>query len=90
MSAEEAFQLSKTLISEETHQIIDKKVCIALQKFIMVKVEQSANMTKMEIKNFLDYVKNVCDEYADYRKQEDDLVLFGGELELQDIRRCAE
>lgn len=44
----------------------------------------------MQIKNYLDYIQNVCDEYADFRKQEDDLVLFGGELELRDIRRAAQ
>jgi len=55
-----------------------------------MKVEQSPNLTKMQIKNFLDYVKNVCGEYVDFRKQEDDIVLFGGELEMQDIKRCAQ
>jgi len=36
---------------------------------------------------YLDYIQKICDEYCEFRKQEEDLVLFGGELELQDIKR---
>jgi len=30
----------------------------------------------------------IYQEYAEFRQQEDDMVLFGGELELQDIKRA--
>jgi len=41
------------------------------------------------IQKDLDYVQAICQEYKEYRKQEDNLILFGGELELNDVKRSA-
>jgi hypothetical protein len=38
----------------------------------------------------LDYIQRICEEYQEFRKTEDNLVLFGGELELADIKRSVE
>jgi hypothetical protein len=41
------------------------------------------------IQKDLDYVNAICQEYKEFRKQEDNLILFGNELELNDIKRSA-
>jgi hypothetical protein len=60
----------------------------ALQKFILAKLDTSSGeVEKATIKSCIDYINNICDEYSAYRADEDNMVLFGGELELQDIKR---
>jgi hypothetical protein len=89
VSADEARQKSRKLLSEQQTQHTDKKVAFALQKFILAKLDQQPDLTKKGVVSYLDYIKAISDEYVAYRKQEDDMVLFGGELELQDIKRVA-
>jgi hypothetical protein len=47
-------------------------------------------LTKQQVKSYLDYIQAIYKEYAEFRTQEDNLVLFGSTLELEDIKRCAQ
>ena len=54
------------------------------------KLQDKPEIEKEVIKPYLDYLKCISEEYTEFRKVEDDMVLFGGELELSDIKRCVE
>lgn len=70
---------------------MERKVSIALKKYIVGKLTQNnvEDAPKSMIQKDLDYVNSICQEYKEFRKQEDNLVLFGSELELNDIKRSA-
>ena len=87
LSAEEAMQKSRTLISEQSTSLSDKKILFALQKFVLAKLEQNTLSTKSEVKQYINYIEGISQDYSAFRQTEDNLVLFGGELELQDIKR---
>ena len=87
---EEARTLSRKLISEKSHSLTDKKVAIALEKFIVSKLDKGQTLKKTQVKMYLDYVKGICTEYKDFRQKEDDLILFGEQLVLDDIKRMAQ
>lgn len=89
LSADEARDRSLKLISEQTKLLTDKKVTIALQKFIVSKMENGfPNFTKSQVSQYLAYLKSISSDYKEFRAMQDDMVLFGGELELNDIRRA--
>ena len=60
---------------------------LALQKFILQKMETNPTFTRTQVQGFLAYIDRISQEYDEFRKIQDDLVLFGGELELNDIKR---
>ena len=41
----------------------------------------------MSIKAHLDFVRSICKEYSEFRKMEDDKILFGQQIVLDDIKR---
>ena len=87
LSAEESMQRSVKLLGEQQVQMSDKKVLFALQKFVLSKMEHNSVSSKGEVKEYIKYVDGICTDYQAFRQTEDNLVLFGDELELQDIKR---
>lgn len=92
LSAEEAKLKSVNLhtqVDVPSH-IVEKKVFMTLQKFVLGKLEEDKDASRSDIRKYLDYISNVCHEYTEFRKKQDDMVLFGDELELADIKRAVQ
>lgn len=68
----------------------NKKNFYALQKFILAKIEGAEGLPveKAQIKSFIDYIQSISGEYTAFRAEEDNMILFGGDLELMDIKRA--
>lgn len=66
------------------------KILYVLRKFILAKIESAEGLPveKSQIKSCIDYIKAISDEYTAFRAEEDNMVLFGGDLELHDIKRA--
>lgn len=91
-SVEDCKARSMKLASEQkTKSFSNKKVLYALRKFVISKLEATEEpLDKSHITGYIDYIKGICQDYQEFRKVEDNLVLFGGELELNDIKRVAQ
>ena len=91
-SAEKARQLSRKLVNQQTMSMTGKKMKAAMKKFIGDKMGDLAaeSIQVSMIKEHVDYIQGIFDDYKDYREEEDNLILFGGNLELEDIKREAQ
>lgn len=90
ISEQESRAISKSLLLDQKSNINEKKVEIALKRFVDQKLEIEKKISKETVQPYLDYIQRICEEYQEFRKTEDNLVLFGGELELADIKRSVE
>lgn len=92
LSIEECRAKSLKLVSQnKTSSFSNKKVLYALKKFVLTKLEGCEEpIAKAQLVGFIDYIRKICEDYEEFRKTEDNLVLFGGELELNDIKRVAQ
>jgi hypothetical protein len=92
LSVEECRARSMKLVSEhKTSSFSNKKVLYALRKFVLSKLDASeGSLEKARVAEYIDFVKKVCADYEEFRTAEDNMVLFGGELELNDIKRVVQ
>ena len=77
-------KISSKLISQENKVFLKDKFEKALKTFMTAKVDEAEKATidgevpRQVIKEYLDYVKSISDDYLQFRKKEEDLVLLGG------------
>lgn len=62
LSAEDARAKSKALIGEASHSLLDKKIGIALKKYVIGKLTQLnvEDAPKSMIQKDLDYISTIC------------------------------
>ena len=63
---------------------------MTLKNFMIGKLKDDKDTSKSDIRKYLDYIGNICNEYTEFRQKQDDMVLFGDELELADIKRSVQ
>jgi hypothetical protein len=64
-----------------------KRIQLAIQNFVVAKLEKDKQTTLASIGQYIDYVNEILNEYASFVEVQENLILFGGETDLKDIKR---
>lgn len=69
LNSDQSRAKSLQLLSDASHSLADKKVAIALQKYVLGKLNQAQenDIAKSVIQQDLDFIKNICKEYKEFR-----------------------
>lgn len=86
LSIEQAMEKSKQLNVKSVSQLQDKKAMMAVKQFLLAK--QSQITTKQQVQDYLSYLNIIAGELQTFKAIEDNLILLGGNIELNDINRA--